>query len=78
MKKIGIALGAYYADGSPGNVDEFVEDRVKGEIIRLADGAYVMVTSVTNAGLNGLQIVGKLVDDSGRATDVTRLGYWHW
>lgn len=76
MRKVALAHMRWIQAGRPGDADRFIEAEVKGEIVRLGDGLYIRVTSVMNAGLNGMQVQGKLLDDEDRETDVVRMGFW--
>jgi hypothetical protein len=54
----GLAQSFRVVAGTSRNLSKFMEDTLKGEKLILADGAVITVTSVDNAGFNGMQVGG--------------------
>jgi hypothetical protein len=49
-------------------IDEYLQDRFYGQILIESTGRKIRITSVSNAGFNGMQISGRLVTKSGAVT----------
>ena len=59
---VATAYRAYTLQTAVKNADDFIEDTLMGQKLELRPGTIVTVSSVMNAGFNGMQVGGYTID----------------